>query len=386
VDVVVVGAGPAGSALAARLAARGVGVLLLDARAFPREKPCGDCVNPGGVALLERWGWARALRGEVAVREIAGWRLAAAGGPGFAPSYGGARVAWGVRRRDLDAALLRRAVACGARFAPGLRVVAVSRAPDGRVDGVWARGAQGPVRVGARLVVGADGLRSVVAARLGLVRRPPRRRKVAWVAHVPGAADALDGVGELWVARGPGGRGACVVGLAPLGDGSLNVTCVHAPPEGERPASWEAVLACVPEAARRLRGFAREPGLLVSGPFDRPVRRTWVAGALLVGDAAGYYDPFTGAGIYRALRSAELAEPRALEYLATGAPAALAAYGRACRRALRRGRALERLVERVVSRPRAFAYAAALLRRAPAAAAACLRAVGDCPRARQAPR
>src|SRR5439155_8684303 len=162
---------------------------------------------------------------------------------------------------------------------------------------------------GSRVVVGADGLRSVVARRLGLVRSSPPRR-VAFTAHVADVA-GIDGVGELHVSK----RG--YVGLGPVGDGVTTVALV-------------LPLAAVRRGRGEGRGFRRDffaelerfPGL--AGRFDprRLVRdvlataafaqwsRTAVApggGAVLVGDAADFFDPFTGQGIYSAMRGAELA-------------------------------------------------------------------------------
>lgn len=380
VDVVIVGAGPAGAALAARLAARGVEVWCLEAREFPREKPCGDSLNPGAVAALERLGASARVVAESPPRRLRGWRVGSGAGGGFAAEYGHGLEGWGVRRRDLDAALARHAEARGARLLYGVRAVELMRSSD-CVTGVVARSARGRVEVPARLVVGADGLRSVVATRLGLVARPPRRRKVGFVAHLEGGARAVDGMGELWLRGKPGGADACCVGVAPLGDGTLNVTCVQAEPaQGfHRRPDWRSILEQFPELAARLRPFRPQGPPLASGPFDRPVRRAFAPGALLAGDAAGYYDPFTGEGVYRALRSAEIAAPLALAYLETRSVAALAEYDRAWRRELRPCRLLERAVEHVVSRPVPFAVAAVLLSVAPAWASALLRWIGDAP-------
>src|SRR5882762_2704551 len=177
----------------------------------------------------------------------------------------------------------------------------------GAVAGVAARSGNGQrVTCNARIVVGADGLRSVVARRLGLVRSSPPRR-VAFAAHVADVA-GMDGVGELHVSR----RG--YVGLGPVGGGVTTVALV-------------LPLATVRKERRDFRsGFFTElekfPGLagrfdhrrlvrdvLATGPFAQ-WSRTAVApggGALLVGDAADFFDPFTGQGIHSALRGAELA-------------------------------------------------------------------------------
>jgi len=114
------------------------------------------------------------------------------------------------------------------------------------------------------------------------------------------------------------------------------------------------VLADFPEVNRRVGRLGLTPEVMVTGPFDRPVRRPWAPGAVLVGDAAGYYDPFTGQGIHQALFSARLAAEAVEEALADRAlePAALTCYARRLARDLIPKRGLQRLIEHVVSRPK----------------------------------
>jgi flavin-dependent dehydrogenase len=128
-----------------------------------------------------------------------------------------------------------------------------------------------------------------------------------------------------------------------------------------------------------LAGVRRLDDVLATGPFDWPVRRAVADGALLVGDAAGYYDPFTGQGIFRALRGAELATATIDAALLRGdtSAAALLPYERRRKRAFGSGERLQRLIEAVVSRPRIFAPAAGWLRRSPTLANAMVRAAGD---------
>jgi flavin-dependent dehydrogenase len=234
----------------------------------------------------------------------------------------------------------------------------------GRVAGAVVRrpegegGARGTVR--ARVVVGADGLRSVVARRLG-VRRISFPRRVAFTAHVAGAAGVED-LGEMHVGV-PG-----YVGLGPIGDGLTTVALVL--PQAElrrRPRDPRRAFVAELERFPGLRGRFDRARLvrpvLVTGPFAQWSRRVTADGACLVGDAADFFDPFTGQGIYNALRGAELAA-RALaaglgEHDAVPARA-LAPYARARRAELAGKWLLERLIgwgvgwpaltERVVTR------------------------------------
>src|SRR5437867_5247646 len=209
-------------------------------------------------------------------------------------------------RARFDAILLRAAERAGAVIQEGVAVDDLVW-DRGSVAGVVARSCNGQrVTCNARVVVGADGWRSVVARRLGLIRSSPPRR-VAFAAHVADVA-GIDGVGELHVSE----RG--YVGLGPVGGGVTTVALVvplAAVRDGRRDfrAGFFDELQRFPGLAGRFdpRCLVRE--VLVTGPFAQ-WSRTAVApggGALLVGDAADFFDPFTGQGIYAALRGAELA-------------------------------------------------------------------------------
>jgi flavin-dependent dehydrogenase len=144
---------------------------------------------------------------------------------------------------------------------------------------------------------------------------------------------------------------------------------------GASEARFDEVVARMP----RLAGSRRVTPVRATGPFDYPVRRAIVDGALLVGDAAGYYDPFTGQGIFRALRGAELAAGvaiRALEADDTRAPA-LAPYEAARRAEFGPGVRLQHLIEGFVSRPRLLRAAAGVFRRRPALADLLVAMTGD---------
>jgi menaquinone-9 beta-reductase len=367
-DVIVVGGGPAGSATAARLAAAGLDVLLVDRADFPRRKPCGECVNPAGVDALRRLGALDAVLA-AGPAPLVGWQIG--GSNGFGGRFPAARQGFAMPRTVLDAILLDHARARGAEVRTGVQVRDLIR-DDDRVAGVHALGPGGePVDVRARLVVGADGLRSVVLRRLGLLKRGPKLRKLALTAHVRGVSTAR-GTGELRV------RGCECLGLACVGDGTANVTVVVPGLHADGVAG--AADAYFDDALRRFGIEAeRVDEVLATGPFDWPVRRAVADGALLVGDAAGYYDPFTGQGIFRALKGAEIAAETVVSALRTSnaTAAALLPYERARRRMFGPGERVQRVVEAVVSRPRLFSAVAGRFRRRPELADAVIRVTGD---------
>lgn len=369
--VIVVGAGPAGAATAARLAARGHRTLLLDRAEFPRRKPCGECVSPAALDALTALGAAdRVLREPHA--PLRGWRIGSPTGPGFEGWFPPGRNGVAMARERLDAALLEHARAAGAEVATGVKVIDLMRRGDS-VSGVRATIGGREWRGEATLVVGADGLRSVVLRRLGLLRRGPRLRKLALTARLVGVR-GLDAAGELHV------RPWGCIGVAEIGGGAANVTVVVAGEEARRVRSgreafFDAVVAGMPA----LREARREGGVLATGPFDWPVRAAVADGAVLVGDAAGYYDPFTGQGIYRALRGAELAADVVEGALRAGDFSArrLAAYDRARKREFGPGEKLQRVIEVFVSRPRLLAAAASGIGRRPRFADALIAATAD---------
>jgi flavin-dependent dehydrogenase len=366
-DAIVVGGGPAGSTSAALLAADGWRVLVIDRAHFPRRKPCAECINPAGVAALRRLGALERVM-EAGPARLDGWRIASDGGPSFLGRFHGGVHGIALPRQTLDAILLDHARDAGAQVREGAKVTDLLRDNEERVRGVVAGGEE----IASRIVVGADGLRSVVLRRLGLLARAPRLRKLALTAHVRGMPD-MDGCGQVRA------RGRGCVGVAEVGGGVANVTVV-VPAEQAHEVGGHADAYF--DAALRECGFAdaaRVDDVLATGPFDCPVRSAVADGALLVGDAAGYYDPFTGQGIYRALRGAELAAETIGAALRAGdtSAAALMPYERARRRAFGPGERLQHVVEAFVSRPRLLRWAASRFDRRPQLADAIIQATGD---------
>ena len=196
----------------------------------------------------------------------------------------------------------------------------------------------------ARLTIGADGLRSIVGRRIGR-RRQGGLRRMAFVAHM----DQVEGTGdcaEMFVGR----RG--YLGLNPLGGGRTNVALVVPAmrvgvARGRPREFFLEALAGFPAIRERTASASIVREVLTTGPFAAWSGRVVTDGAALVGDAADFFDPFTGEGIYSALRGAELLAATASAALATPGRvgvAALAPYRGARRRAFGGKWAVERLI------------------------------------------
>jgi len=316
-DVIVVGAGPAGSATAAALAGRGYRTALLERARFPRDKPCGDYCDPGAVRVLETLGIVPELRAQGA-GFIDGMTVVAQDGSGFTAPFPAGRGML-VPRRRLDAALAERAARHGADLLEGYRVDRVT--VDGRVT---IAGLEPRTDLSARLLVAADGMRSIVARRLGLLTTLPDGRYTvgAYFSNVPGSA-----AGELHL--GPGFYG----GVARFGDGTANV-CLALNRERFRGRRVEAVFAEAVAGLARLRdevgGWTRETPYRVTGPVGFAAHPVLTARTLLAGDAAQQIEPITGQGIFFALESGLLAAEEGAAALARGefGVGALARYAR----------------------------------------------------------
>jgi flavin-dependent dehydrogenase len=320
-EVIVVGGGPAGASTAHSLARNGIDVLVLDRAKFPRDKTCAEYLSPQASRILADMNVLDEIERSHPAH-LAGMRIRAPDGHyadgefasthGFRPfrEYGLA-----IRRTILDEIVLRGARTAGARVEELVRITDVNKDQTGRVSGVNVIGPDGAARtLTSRYVIGADGLRSIVGKRLGLTHTSrffPKR--LALVAHYRKVRD-VGALGEMHVDHDG------YFGIVDVGLGLMNVAVVvpisRAQEIGEgRTEFLEQWIAARPHLAERFVGAERVTEVRATGPFATTSRPAWAPGAALVGDAAEFFDPFTGEGMYSALRGGELLAPFVAEAL-----------------------------------------------------------------------
>lgn len=347
VDVAILGAGPAGSAAAVGLARLGYQVALIDKKFFPREKLCGDFINPINWPIFRDLGVEEWVLAEPH-GEVTGFRITSASGreaeARFASRDRARSIGLGLRRAALDRLLVQRAVESGATVRLGCRIEKLSRTGGG-----WQLESGGE-SWRAKVLIGADGRNSWVAAQLGLSRGVAMQgRSVGFQAHLR-CAGAVGGQIEIHLF--PGGY----AGVVGLGDGTLTLAmAIDRRLRGRHDAEFlfDKLLALNPhlkEILERRRGIAELRSVY---PVYFRARRSVTDGALLVGDAARVSEPVTGEGIYFAMRSGLIAAESVDVAMRRGnlATAGLASYERACRRVFRRRLALNTLLRFAVYQP-----------------------------------
>jgi geranylgeranyl reductase family protein len=341
-DVIVVGAGPGGSATAYHLARHGVRVLLLEKTEFPREKVCGDGLTPRAVRQLIRMG--------VDTSPEAGWLhnkgLRVIGGgvrleldwPDLAsfPNYGLVRT-----RLDFDDLLAQRAVAAGAKLRTSVNVLGPVLDADDRVIGVQAEVGpdKEPASFHAPLVVAADGVSGRFPLALGLTKREDRPIGVAVRRYYRSPAKHDDDYLESWLELRAKGNDALLPGygwIFGLGDGRVNVGLgVLNSSSAFGKTNYRRLLtdwlANTPEDWG-MTDEANAEGPILGAALPMGFNRVphYTRGVLLVGDSGGMVNPFNGEGIAYAMESGELAAEVAVQALARPAGAererALLAY------------------------------------------------------------
>jgi flavin-dependent dehydrogenase len=374
-DVVIVGAGPAGSIAALVLARAGARVRLIDRHTFPRAKLCGDNVNPGTLAALDRLGVSTEIhrRG----LKIDGMLVTGEHGVAVEGRYPRGLHGRSILRRDLDWFLLQHAVDAGARFEPN--VTARQPIVEGRpsvVTGVATDTPVGPRRLPARVIIAADGRRSTIAFSMGLARHPDRPRRWAIGAYYEGAR-GLTALGEMHVRRGR------YIGVAPVPGGLANV-CLVKPSRPADTALRDPAALLHDELARdpvlgpRFASAHRVAAPVVLGPLAVDGARGTIDGLLVAGDAGGFIDPMTGDGLRFAVRGAELAAEAALDALEHGWCGVHGRFSAARKQEFAVKWRFNQILRALVASPRAVSAAAFGARLAPEVLCRIIARAGDC--------
>ena len=323
-DAVVVGARAAGAATARLLARSGLSVLLVDRCRYGADTLSTHALMRGGVLQLHRWGLLEQViaAGTPPVREATFRYDGQVVAVPIKPSYG-VDALYAPRRTVLDPILVDAAEAAGAEVRFGISVAEVDRDGYGRVSGVAGRTREGAeFRAGARIVVGADGFRSTVAARVGA---PVERVGAGVGATTYGYWPGLDVAGYEWNFRPDAASG-----VIPTNDG---LTCVFASATARRIGRGGPVtlLGILGQSDADLAGrlaTTTPPGMRTFTGVRGYLRRSWGPGWALVGDAGYFKDPLSAHGLTDALRDAELLARAVVSVLHDGAEEreALAAY------------------------------------------------------------
>ena len=312
IDVLIAGAGPAGSIAATVLARAGARVLVLDRARFPRPKLCGDTLNPGALAVLQRLGRGCAAAASI---PLAGMIVTGDDGTRVVGKYEGVSGR-AISRSEFDAALMMAAAGAGARIEQGVLVqgpVIDTSGDQPIVTGLKITGRQGKcLTIRARMVIAADGRYSRVARALGLSRAASWPRRWAMGAYFENVG-GLTQFGEMHVRR------THYMGVAALAKGLTNACVVTPNLGGRHPADiLMTTLTGDAQLRERFAGARMVTAPICLGPLAIDASAAGARGLLLAGDAAGFVDPITGDGLRFAIRGAELAAREALDALENG--------------------------------------------------------------------
>ena len=281
-DVVIVGGGPAGSSCASFCAMAGLQSLILEREKFPREKVCGDCLNPSCWPVLKRldleqqvWDLPHSKLSSVTFIAIDGQEVIL-----DLPSDTDCEIS--VKRSLFDDLLLRRARELGANVHEQTTVTGLTKNDNWKIETASGQNYH------ARMLIGADGRNSTIAHLCNLLPRPARER-VALQAHIPLPRDFGNRIVLQFLPEGYSGQ-------APVNENQLNLCLVGTPPTISTLRKWAERQFVLPanQAWRTITPLTRSP---VASAHEN---------LFFIGDAARVVEPFTGEGIYYAMRSGEL--------------------------------------------------------------------------------
>jgi menaquinone-9 beta-reductase len=282
-DVAIVGGGPAGSSCAAFCALAGLRTLVLEREKFPREKVCGDCLNPSCWVVLNRLDLVGRIRALQYARLARVEFIAIGGRRVIVELPSGDEIELAVKRSLFDDLLLKRAHELGAHIHQETTVTALDNSSGWKIE------TAGGENFVARVLIGADGRNSTVARLRNLLPRPERER-IALQSHLPLPDNFRNRVVLQLLPQG-------YAGLSPVSDEELNVCLVATPRNINALKAWATKHFDVSphHAWRTITPLTRAP--------IPPAHEN----LFLIGDAARVIEPFTGEGIFYAMRSGELA-------------------------------------------------------------------------------
>jgi flavin-dependent dehydrogenase len=307
-DVIIIGAGPAGSTVSTLLARQGLRALLLEKSQFPREKLCGEFVTPDCLNVFDRLGVSEVIF-DAGAKLIDQWTLFAPDGRSVDVPMewiaDGHKHAIGISRARMDLILLERAREVGVDVREGFhaspRLIHENGAIfiEGKADGETVE------RFSAPVVIDASGRNGVfsqqIAQQTSLLGGS---RLFGCKVHLR-AVEGMRGIGELFFYRdGYGGMGDVENDRTNLCFITTEATLREA--KGDREKLLDLTMRSNPAARRRLRDAVIDGEWVGTGPITYGRRRP-LPGVISIGDAGAFIDPFTGSGILLALRSAELA-------------------------------------------------------------------------------
>lgn len=356
-DVLIVGAGPAGSASAVLLARAGFDVAIADKKDFPRRKPCGEFLSPQCEPFLRSLGVAHEISA-LGPRLVRGMHLRGYGAEAvghfrrLAGMPDDALAGLGIRRERFDHVLLDAAIRAGARWLPRHEFVALRRDAGGRILGATLRvPGGGTVDCTARHVLGADGVHSRVARDLGVQRPMHWLDRLALVAHYDGVP--AEPTAEVHLFDG----GFFAATTVDEGSFSVNLVLPRAALHDRGAADWDEFVhrhtTAAPALRARLATGTRTTPWRGIGPLAFATTAQTFPGLSLVGDACGYVDPLTGEGIYFALFGAHAVADAVTELLHRPAAeaAAQARYRARRRREIRPRLLMSALLQRALRHP-----------------------------------